>query len=386
MPLPTLNSVLKKAKDARNAGPVWKGPEVDGVTQSLLGGYLSCKERFRLHVIEGITSADVWNHRMGYGNMWHVCEEYFAQVKTDLLSGASWVNALTAYTRAECKKYPLQQQEISKWYKICLVQFPIYVKYWSKHKDVIQRTPLLQEEVFNVLYALPSGRTVRLRGKWDSVDLLGKNKGAGVYVKENKTKSDINERQIKRQLTFDLQTMTYLAALTEETRRLDDSSVKLKASYRDGEHRKFYPILGVTYNVVKRPRQYQGKKETEAQFLERLKGIIEESPEEFFMRWKCEVSSEDVLRFRCECLDPILENLLDDYEWWTSKTAKGGVYDYSARKVAFPEHLSRHHRLPYGVYNPLSEGGSSEVDEYLHSGSMVGLRRTDNLFPELTDA
>ncbi len=33
--------------------PVWKGPEVDGVTQSLLSRYLTCKERFRLLVIEG---------------------------------------------------------------------------------------------------------------------------------------------------------------------------------------------------------------------------------------------------------------------------------------------------------------------------------------------
>lgn len=35
-------------------------------------------------------------------------------------------------------------------------------------------------------------------------------------------------------------------------------------------------------------------------------------------------------------------------------------------------------------YNVLDEGGSSDMDAMLESGSEVGLQRTENLFPELT--
>ena len=36
------------------------------------------------------------------------------------------------------------------------------------------------------------------------------------------------------------------------------------------------------------------------------------------------------------------------------------------------------------VYNVLDEGGSSDLDAYLESGSEAGLQRIENLFPELT--
>jgi hypothetical protein len=249
--------------------------------------------------------------------------------------------------------------------------FPIYVDWWAKHPDVKNRVPKLQEHAFAVRYQLPSGRAVRLRGKYDSVDLIGEGKGVGVYLQENKTKSDINELQIKRQLTYDLQTMIYLVSLDTEQKRLDDSTVKAQLSYRKGTHRHFYPIAGVRYNVIRRPRQYQGKKETQRQFLDRLQGIIQDSPGEFFMRWKCEVSAEDLVRFRRECLDPILEQLCD---WW----------EYVTKGSASHTPLAPcHWRHPFGVWNVLDEGGSSDLDEYLATGSEIGLRRVTNLFPEL---
>ncbi len=37
-----------------------------------------------------------------------------------------------------------------------------------------------------------------------------------------------------------------------------------------------------------------------------------------------------------------------------------------------------------GISNVLDEGGSSDLDEYLLTGSEAGLERTNNLFPELS--
>jgi hypothetical protein len=39
--------------------------------------------------------------------------------------------------------------------------------------------------------------------------------------------------------------------------------------------------------------------------------------------------------------------------------------------------------MPYGVYSPLLDGGSTDLDEHLLTGSEVGLRRVDKLFKEL---
>lgn len=399
----------------RRKGPLWRGPGVDGITQSLLGRFLECRERFRLLVVEGLSAESGWNHRLGYGNMWHLCEEHHA-------AGTSWMGPLRDYCRALCAAHPTQQAEIDKWYNVCLVQFPRYVHYWSEHEDEGLRRPLLQEHCFSVPHKLPSGRTVLLRGKWDSVDVIGANPGArsseggrwvgpeAVYLQENKTKGDIRERQLKRQLTFDLQTMLYLVAMHEGRYESPLDEVIPKGAV----------LAGVRYNVIRRPlsggkgsivRHKPSKRnptgESAASFYGRLGEIISEDPGSYFMRWQVEVGPHDIAAFKEQCLNPILEQLCDWWEWITSPTGRlrpfadendcrenadwvqqrcveakrqGGSID----SIIFGR-LPRpcHWRTPYGVWSPLAEGVPTELDEHLESGSMVGLTRVDNLYPEL---
>jgi hypothetical protein len=358
--------------------PVWKGPIEDGVTFSLLNRYLGCKERFRLYVVEGLRPAEGFNHRLEFGNMWHLCEE-FAEQKL------AWEPALDEYCRQLMTRYKLAGTDILHWHGVCKALFPMYVKHWEDHPDVKDRRNLLAEQVFDVPYKLPSGRTIKLRGKWDGVDLIGKPPAAGVYLWENKTKGDINVQQIQRQLKYDLQTMLYLVAL------------RTCQSNLCGKYNLGFPIksqiCGVRYNVVKRPRHYQGKKESREDFIARLGALVEASPGDFFMRWKVEVGPRDVELFRKQCLDPILENLCDDYEWWWDCKTQGGYtlggkqYDHWSAEVragSYPGHSPRHFRFPFGVYNPLTEGNPSDLDEYLDTGNEIGLERTENLFPELT--
>jgi hypothetical protein len=145
-----------------------------------------------------------------------------------------------------------------------------------------------------------------------------------------------------------------------------------------------YPIAGVRYNVVKRPGQYQGKKETAAEFQARLAEIIKENPGEFFMRWKVDITAGDVKRFCEECLNPILEQLCSWWEWiGYSKNMEVDVFEPAKEGLAQDLSVGIHWRHPFGVYNVLDEGGSSELDEYLASGSTVGLQKVDTLFGEL---
>jgi hypothetical protein len=150
--------------------PLWKGPESDheqgGITFSLLSRFLNCRERFRLLVVEGLRSRDRFNHRLSYGDLWHLAEETFA-------TGGDVDAALYAHAQGLARRYPNDQEHINLYYQVCKVQFPIYLNYWARQPDTVSRTNLLSEVAFSVPYTLPSGRVVRLRGKWDSVDLIG---------------------------------------------------------------------------------------------------------------------------------------------------------------------------------------------------------------------
>ena len=401
-----------------NDYPLWQGPcgegPLGGITQSMLVRFLSCRERFRLKYILGLEPHDKWNHRIGYGNMWHTCEEALAKRYTlEPADKKPYIfDELYLHMEAQVKRYPHQRDEIVKWYNVCRIQFPEYVKYWAEHPDVKNRTPLLQEHVFDVPYTLPSGRVVRLRGKWDSVDLIepgqcecgadrsgpsaeahkdscpakgpwtfrdGRLHG-GIYLQENKTKGELDEMQIERQLKFDLQTMIYLIALeswvNEHCR--DDPGLAEQFSH---------PILGVRYNAVRRPlsggvgniKPHAAKftknttkpAETDEEFYERLRrDYLAADPGHWFFRVRAEVSDQDIKVFRNTCLTPILEHLCCWYETTTGHPCHIPPY-------------AQNYRTPFGVYSALEEGGATEYDAYLVSGSETGLRRTDTLFPEL---
>lgn len=377
---PSLGEVLKKAgvRPPNEKPPaLWKGPEDDGdmggITQSMLSAFTVCRERFRVKFIEGLRPHGKFAPAMEYGQMWHICEEHLA-------AGTDWVIPLKNYCIELCKQYAMQKAEIEKWYNVCKLQFPIYVEFWSKHPNVKQRCPIYQEKVFHVPYTLNSGRVVYLRGKFDSVDCIGVDKTRGIYLQENKTKSSIDDQKLQRQLTFDLQSMMYLVALKE--------SKLLPCEFCGGDqetgHQRLCPadtqIRGIRYNVIQRPlsggkgsivrHKAKGSKpaETTEHYYNRLTEIIQESPKSFFARWNAEVSQKDLLRFEERFLKPVLEQLCVWYDW--AVTA-----DWANNSI--------HYMTPFGVYNILAEGGSTDLDEYLLTGSDVGLARSETLFNEL---
>lgn len=365
--MPSLKQSLSKSFEKRKQQrePLWKGPEVDGITQSMIQSFLGCRERFRVKYLLGLRPVGKFEARIEYGQMWHICEENLAARRV-------FDHGLKKYATDLCRQYPLEQEQINKWYRVCLTQFPIYVDYWKRNKDVIDRTPIFQEYVFKVPYRLPYGRTVLLRGKFDSVDLIKEGRKHLVYLQENKTKSEINELKLQRQLTFDLQTMLYLVALTEiqHSAAEDDPSCELA-----------HPLGGVRYNVIRRPlsggkgtivkhkpTKSKPKGESDNEYYERLRAIISEDPASFFCRFKIRVTEEDLATFKKQFLDPVLTQLCLWYDYQTG----GG------------DHLSHYHyRHPFGTYNVLDEGGSTDLDEFLLSGNEVGLSRVDSLFGEL---
>ncbi len=384
----------------------------------MLVRFMSCRERFRLKYVLGLEPMDKWNKTFGYGNMWHVCEEAHASENLD------WSDNLLEYTKHLINKYRAQAEEIEKWFNVCRVQFPEYIKYWKEHPDVKNRTPLMQEQVFDVLHTLPSGRKVRLRGKSDSVDLIKDDCGgfgegqcklcgsetdldgvcratkSGIYLQENKTKGDIDKLQVERQLKFDLQTMLYLIALSEMKHLVPEMEWVTTQGHipvvheQDGKRKcTAHPIKGVRYNVVRRPlsggvgsiRPHAAKAtktkitpaETAEQFYERLRAdYIAADPAYWFFRVRSEVLPREIQEFQDTCLNPLLEQVCCWYEQTTDRWDDSDNCDYTI----VPQ---MNYRTPFGVYSALEEGGATEYDAYLATGSEAGLRRVEEMFTEL---
>lgn len=404
---------------------LWRGPTVDGITQSLIQKYLCCPERFRIKVIEGWEARDTFRHQIEYGNMWHLCEEAFAAKEKHEFKVTQYVNSLMT-------RYPFQRKEIEKWGNVCLVQFPLYTEYWAKHPDVTKRIPVLQENEFKIPITLPSGRVVLLRGKWDSVDIIN----GAYWIQENKAKGEVDEEKLKKQLTYDLQTMLYVIAL-DEAQRCRHIIIGKK------EVLKQLPVKGVRYNVVRRPlsggkgtiKQSEGTKgskcpkckginpmsveiklltpdkrrvvgiesgpcpkcggagrigakpaESDEAFYGRLAQYIKDEPKEYFFRWNISITQKDIETFKQQTLIPVLENICDDYEWWDCCFNRVGYspFDGPARTLMYKKHFHRHYRLPFGVYNPIMDGKETDLDQYLMTGNTAGLRQCTNLFPELS--
>lgn len=384
----SLTSKLKsKGIKKVSKSPIWAGPSVDapngGITYSLLSRFLCCRERFRLLVVEGLRPQPAFNQRMEYGNMWHICEEHHAK-------GVDYLKPLKDYATELCREFRLQGELIQHWYEVCKVQFPIYVKYWSEHNDVKQRTPIQQEYVFNVPYELPSRRTVYIRGKWDSLDQVGTKKNGRLWLQENKAKGDIEEMKLATQLRFDLQSMMYYLTLYHYYQ--DAKAGNAVFPFDPG------PPAGIRYNVVRRPLSggkhsiRQKQNESAEEFYTRLGGLIAEEPEHYFVRWNVEIAKSDVQHFEQRFFIPVMEQLCD---WWDymqqcnynpwSEEGKGGFLVNSDTNDDGPYYVQMHWQFPNGVYNPILESNHSELDEYLATGSMLGLVKNARLFTELND-
>jgi hypothetical protein len=376
------------AEELRQAGafgsrtrttPLWRGPlsteAQGGLTVSLLTRWLACREKFRLFALEGLAPADDFSHRPEFGTMFHLCEEAVSH-------GRDWQADLSSYMAALCERYPTRQDQIVHWTEVCRIQFPIYQKHWTSWQG--ERTGRLKEiapeQVFRVPYRLGSGRVVLLRGKIDKV-LLHLLAPRHLMVMDHKTKGDIDALALNSQLKCDIQTMFYAVALDcfDETRR---ANAILGPSTSVGRER--LPVMGVVYNVIRRPlsggkytiQRFKPTKsrpqgETLEEFYARLGGLIASEPEHFFRRWEVGLAPGDVDAFRQTVLDPILEELVDWWEWVTD-----GDPWRAGNRI--------HFRHPYGVYNPTNEGVISPYDNALSAGTRVGLHPVTNLFPELS--
>jgi hypothetical protein len=402
-PKPKTKSALTPRQiEARTS--LWKGPDVDGITSSLIGKFLECKERFRLKVCEGLREARDFDALTEFGSIWHAAEENYVGNKP-------WLEGMDKYVKQLKEDYCTAEEEIDHWFNVAKAAFPIYIAFY---KSGIQRgrTPLLEEVAFNVPYTLPSGRTVRLRGKFDCVFWMP---GTSLLIlQENKTKGEkyIDTAAIPETLPKNGQTMIYQTALRKSL--ITDPKV-IKAMGLKGpslinlgpkgdqtmllpKSSKTPKVGGVVYNVIRRPLsdQYairQKKTESKPEFYKRLHDTIKadcvNSQGQFngvnkhFFRWDCQLQQSHVDDFHGKCLNPLLEHLCDWWEWiefdpydpWRPRTFNGSLGPIT--------HNTIHYQTPWGYFNTLAAGFRGAFYELLTVNRRFNLEKVSTLFPEL---
>lgn len=359
---------------------IWRGPVEDGITFSLLSRWVVCRERFRLLTIEGLKEDEGFIDAIEFGSLWHEAEEASA-------NGKDWEKAVNRYANRLRGEHLTSLEQIDKWTHLVRLVFPLYLDHWKSSPSTRGRTPILQERSFRIPYPLPSGRTITLRGKFDSVW----KKGKGIWLQENKTKGTIDEEGILKTLAGNLQVMIYLISLRHLVNgvgALDDPS---------GISIPRLPVRGVIYNVIRRPLSARNsirprKSETPRDFHSRFRDTVADNPEDHFFRWEASIYRKDLEKFEAEVFHPLLESFLDWWEWVS--------YDPNPWRVPTSEELSTadfrynrppgiipgggiHFQAPWGVYSSLASGFRGDYFNFLSSGSRVGLVETETLFPEL---
>lgn len=368
-------------KKPKRAKPVslWEGPEIDGISFSLLSKFLVCRERFRLQVVEGLREREPFNHPLEFGSCWHEAEEVIARDGYD----GNWLPAVQRYCRKLYSEHPTAEVGIAKTYNLVKAAFPLYLQHWAKDREAKRREPVLQEEKFRVPYNLLSGRIILLRGKWDSVYLDKE----GYWLQENKTKGEVDEVGIQATLHQNLQTMLYFIAFQTVLKRQGMEEHAGLAQVKLSQV-KLSKIKGVLYNVVRRPLGdrhaiRQKKSETERQFYKRVADGIRQDPSHYFLRWKCRIHPQDVEQFRLRVFNPILEQLCDWWEWIRENPSNPWEASTPIRRGWLKSTASPHWQSPWGVYNSLGSGFRGDYFEYMTQGRTSGLTKITELFPEL---
>jgi hypothetical protein len=161
---------------------------------------------------------------------------------------------------------------------------------------------------------------------------------------------------------------------------IDDEIIKVLGAY---------PLEGCCFNIIRRPLsggkgsivRHKATKnkpeESKPAFYARLGEVIKEDPANFFMRWQIGVSKVDIGEFKQKTLNPLLERLCDWHECLTQ--CSGDIW------TGCKKHGQVHYVMPFGCYSSLLDGGSTPYDNNIQTGSRIGLRQVEKVFPELAN-
>ncbi len=278
--------------------------ERDGVTQSLLSTWLTCREKAKLYL-------DGWDSKyhspaLTYGSIGHSALELaYLDMQAGKLKSAPSAAQSRRYidqTEARWRKENLKPNvEALQYMETALslmeVTLPRYFDYWKKDFKQVQWVSL--EKKFKVPMTLQFHNPTY----WVKVPIRGKRDGefrlnGKLWLFETKFKSMVNEADIVETLSFETQVLLYVWALWIENGK--------KEAPR-----------GVLYNIVRRTTLRQNKAESVAQFAKRVAADIDKRPDFYFMRMEAAISLQEIQKFEVELTGMVK----DMYLWRKGETA-----------------------------------------------------------------
>jgi hypothetical protein len=273
--------------------------ERDGVTFSVLNGWLQCREsaRLSLHGHTGRYSGMATT----FGSISHnMLENAYKDIRAGRLKGApsvDWVKKnLVALEKMWREENPMPDDTTRQHFELTMLLqeslMPLYFQHWAN--DFKMKWEQVEKE-FKIPLTInhPNGHVYKtfLRGKMDGSFVAGRNVLSGPTLLETKTKSRLDEGNLSDILPFELQVNIYLRALLELEKK--------------------YPI-GVLYNVIRRPGLRVKKNESLPAFAKRISADIRRRPDWYFIRMRMSVEPRDIDRFEGQLVD-----LVGDFcAWW----------------------------------------------------------------------
>lgn len=254
---------------------------LDGVTQSMIAEWLSCKERARLGYKEGWTSERVSNS-LTFGTLCHTvlekCYGYLTQNIQDWKLDNIIENTCTDFKKqiVEERLWTPEDEEnlqINLGYMNALLP-----AYWRKYLKVdAKKKYLAVEKEFSNGW----NNRIPLRGKIDVVYTFNDE----VWVMDHKTKSILND-ETETRLSFDLQGLFYSLNWWLETNRLPN---------------------GFIQNIIQRPRLRKGQDETLKHFIDRVEKDVDDT---YFKRIQMTIKKDEFDRWLKSEFTPIMDELL----------------------------------------------------------------------------
>ena len=367
-----VNALFKKTSKKAKTGnqkisSLWN-PYTDGITYSFISKFLSCKERTRLSYVEG------WRPKsfklpLEFGNIFHEMKEtYYSCWNMDKARKCA-----NDYVNKKMKRHGYsgaEAQELDQLRALCHTTFIEYISHWNRNPSFTQKgigrftdrdiNWIFLERKFKFPFRLSNGKTIQLTGKIDGelIDPLSK-KGDNRYrVLENKTKQKIEEFDIEHALKKDCQTMIYLLANQNQFQKVP---------------------AGVLYNVIRRTSMKPKVKETYKEFCERIGSDIRSRPDFYFLRYRIDITQEDIDIFVQKTLDPILCQIVNWWESISENPFNPWVVGDGTKKNEL------HHERPFGLYENNARDPANDFAEIIHEGNYSSYEQRDVCFPELED-
>ena len=290
----------KKVKKKIQGWSLWK----DGVSQSFIASYLTCREQTRLKYIELWQSKTI-SLPLEFGNCFHwMLKNIYTPKKVSMNPAA--IKALMAKYKNFWKKHnpipskkQLEKQEIV--YGMCTQVLPEYVKRWDgdwKNKytyganTVKPKKWLALENRYEIPYTYPDGKKTFLLAVFDGCFY---DKRKRLWLFETKTKSRIDEETLQDMILQDVQIMLSLWIIKNVLDRIPS---------------------GVLYNVIRRPGQKLLKDENLKSFLGRIKKDVSNPKryDHYFKRWEFAINWNEVKQWKKDFLDPVMMEIRMWYE------------------------------------------------------------------------